>query len=229
MNAKIHLLMFFFFNICAHSLPPAVQETSKTTYGNAVLTRVRQIAPDFTLLCDIRDFPPIVGLNMPVRIRGLESPQTLPDPDLHSFLKQLMTNQNDPNQAVLLKNIERGESFCFIADIYVNGSDLGDHLVREGLVKRILKVPSSDPETNASTADPPSPPPAASQNQPSASKPTLLRPPQPHGFVASKSSKIFHRNDCPHCQRISDDKKVYFSTRDQAIASGRRPCKTCKP
>jgi hypothetical protein len=48
-------------------------------------------------------------------------------------------------------------------------------------------------------------------------------------YVASKNSKVFHKSDCRWAQRIKPANLVTFSTRDQAIQAGKRPCKQCKP
>ena len=53
--------------------------------------------------------------------------------------------------------------------------------------------------------------------------------PEASGYVASKTSKVFHKPSCTHAARISPKGLITFSTRDQAIQSGRRPCKTCNP
>ncbi len=49
------------------------------------------------------------------------------------------------------------------------------------------------------------------------------------GYVASKNSKVFHKADCREAARILDTNLIHFNTREEAIASGRRPCKACKP
>jgi hypothetical protein len=48
-------------------------------------------------------------------------------------------------------------------------------------------------------------------------------------YVASKNSKVFHKKDCRAAARISSENLIGFSTRDEAIKSGRRPCKICNP
>jgi len=48
-------------------------------------------------------------------------------------------------------------------------------------------------------------------------------------LVASKNSKVFHKSDCIWANRIKPANLVTFSTRDQAIQAGKRPCKQCKP
>jgi competence protein ComEC len=53
-------------------------------------------------------------------------------------------------------------------------------------------------------------------------------PPSPL-YAASAKSEVFHHVTCPHVAAISESNLVFFSTREEAIASGRRPCKTCDP
>jgi hypothetical protein len=48
-------------------------------------------------------------------------------------------------------------------------------------------------------------------------------------YVASKNSKVFHKKDCRAAARISPENLIGFKTRDEAIQSGRRPCKICNP
>lgn len=48
-------------------------------------------------------------------------------------------------------------------------------------------------------------------------------------YAASKESKIFHYIDCSSVKQISPENLVLFKTREEAVASGRRPCKKCNP
>ena len=54
-------------------------------------------------------------------------------------------------------------------------------------------------------------------------------PPPSNNYVASRNSDVFHRLSCHYVDQINPENKIYFSTRDEAIASGRRPCKVCSP
>jgi len=51
----------------------------------------------------------------------------------------------------------------------------------------------------------------------------------PTTFVASKNGRVFHRPDCRWAQNISADNLVRYQTREEALASGKKPCKSCKP
>ena len=52
---------------------------------------------------------------------------------------------------------------------------------------------------------------------------------EPEYYVASKTSKIFHKSTCQFAARISEKNRQTFAARDQAAAAGRRPCQTCNP
>ena len=52
------------------------------------------------------------------------------------------------------------------------------------------------------------------------------KPEEPAGYVASRRSEVFHYASCSHAQRISPENLVVFQSRDEAVGSGGRPCKT---
>ena len=55
--------------------------------------------------------------------------------------------------------------------------------------------------------------------------------PAPHvvAYVASVQREPFHRPDCRWAHRISPANLQAFSTRNEAIMAGHRPCKVCRP
>ena len=53
--------------------------------------------------------------------------------------------------------------------------------------------------------------------------------PAEYKYVASKNSKVFHRPQCSSAKRIKPENLVDYSSRDEAIKAGKRPCKLCKP
>jgi micrococcal nuclease len=48
-------------------------------------------------------------------------------------------------------------------------------------------------------------------------------------YVASAIREPFHRPVCKWAQRISPENLQTFTTREEAIKAGHRPCKVCKP
>jgi len=193
---------------------PTAPEPSDVEEGVAV-TNILRIDQSCTLFCDIEDFPAIIGMNMPVKINGLiTADATEFNEKIRTFLSDLLLNPSEAPKQVNLKNIRRGETFCFVADIEIDGRDLCDLLVANGLARRIIqvKVPQTKSVNNVR------------QTTQAASGPTQRYP-----YLASKTSKIFHRSDCQHASRIDSARILYFSNRLEAIRTGRQPCKTCNP
>lgn len=52
---------------------------------------------------------------------------------------------------------------------------------------------------------------------------------QEYEYAASKKSEVFHYIYCSYVKKIKQEELILFKTREEAIASGRRPCKKCKP
>ena len=52
---------------------------------------------------------------------------------------------------------------------------------------------------------------------------------QEYKYAASKNSDVFHYFSCSYVASITPENLIRFKTREEAIASGRRPCKKCKP
>jgi hypothetical protein len=48
-------------------------------------------------------------------------------------------------------------------------------------------------------------------------------------YVASKNANAFHKPDCRWAKNISPGNLVGYGSRDEAIAAGKKPCKSCKP
>jgi len=53
--------------------------------------------------------------------------------------------------------------------------------------------------------------------------------PAEHKYAASKNGTVFHKPDCVWVKRIKPENLVYYSSRDEAISAGKKPCKQCNP
>ena len=49
------------------------------------------------------------------------------------------------------------------------------------------------------------------------------------GFVASARSQVFHRPDCKSAAKISAKNLIHYTSRDEAIQAGKKPCAECRP
>ena len=202
------------------SAPASANEPNlPNTYGSAHVSRVLNIDAACTLFCNIDAFPPLIGQNIPVRIEGVEMPAGAVDGEIVAFLHLVLTPPapNKPTPSILLKNIRRGVTFSLTADIEVDGKDLAQLLVEKGLARRVLRLGTADDASNPAAVAP-------------AAVPQKIETTTASGmFVASKSSKVFHRSTCPHAKRLDPTKTITFQTRQEAEQNGRRPCKTCNP
>ena len=48
-------------------------------------------------------------------------------------------------------------------------------------------------------------------------------------YVGSRNSRVFHKYDCSSVKRIKVKNFVGYSSRDEAVKAGKRPCKRCSP
>ena len=67
-------------------------------------------------------------------------------------------------------------------------------------------------------------------NPPISTSPLKLRGPAiTTGFIASKNSQVFHRPNCESASKILPKNIVRYTTREEAISAGRKPCAECNP
>lgn len=214
MSINIVLLSWIGLILSANDTPVSSQIVD--CYGNAVVSKVLRIDENCTLYSNIEGLPPIIGQNMPVKVHGLKTANNAEfNRKIQKFLAELLlTDTGKSGPEIILKKIQRGDTFCLCADVEVNGNDLCDLLVENGLAQRIIEIKEPHPQQN--TTQP------TSQTGVRNRQATIT-------YIASRTSKIFHRAGCPHAKRIDPAKAVNFSTRDEAVKSGRKPCKTCHP
>lgn len=48
-------------------------------------------------------------------------------------------------------------------------------------------------------------------------------------YAGNTNSGKFHYTTCRSAQKIRADHRIYFDSRDEAIAAGYIPCKICRP
>lgn len=203
-SKHIFLILCVFCAANAFSHKPATPLPVES-YGDAKVSTVLRLDEHVRLYCNISELPPVIGQNIPVCINGLKPAADAKDNlKLLMFLNDLLLSKNNKPETILLKDIHRGEQFCLIANIEVDGQSLCDLLVENNLAQKVIEVTQSEKKDSL---------PAMNQS----------------GFTASKSSKVYHRSTCAHTKRMDAAKAVTFSSRENAEKTGRRPCKICKP
>lgn len=91
-----------------------------------------------TFRVNIWYWPTIVGKNMPIRVNGIDAPEIrgkCAAEKLKAQTAKRFTVKFLKGGKVKLKNIKRGKYFRFIADVEVNGQNLGFELIKAGLAR----------------------------------------------------------------------------------------------
>lgn len=185
-------------------------------YGDAKVTKVYKGEDVYSFRCDVKDWPAIIGQDVPVRVAGVELPGIVaqqPAPNKF-FERQTVKFLNDflkDAKTIELKNIRRGKDFCLVADVIADSNSLADVLIKKGFAKRtdktILRVKPNIKKVIE----------------------TKILAPENTTWLASSNSKVFHTSKCSFAKRMKKGTAIQFPTREKAIETGRRPCKTCKP
>ena len=197
-------------------------------YGNATVKKILKSQSGYSFRCDIKGWPAIVGEDISVRIGGVAVPEealaagkptVFFNNKLEGFIKAAFANAD--GREIRLQKIRRGESFSLVADVYIGDERLSELLIENGLAQRYAGVVKKieEPKVEAGLAVVKEVAVAKTETPKTVSA----------SYVASKTSKVFHRDTCRFARSLSENKKTVFGSGSEAAATGRRPCKTCKP
>ena len=163
------------------------------------------------------DTPETVKPNTPVQFMGKEA---------SDYTKSRLFNQNVTLEfdAQLYDPYNR-----LLAYVYVGGSFFNQELVQNGYASVATFPPNVKYEQLFIAAQK-----YAmdnnlglySQSQPASATAAVASEPK---YISTSSKKIFHKLDCEWAQEINKTYAVYYSSREEAIAAGCRPCKVCNP
>ncbi len=138
MMIRSGIALFQICAICGFLFFAVPADAARKTYGDAVVQVVRVIDGD-TFRANIEGWPPIIGENIRVRIAGVDTPE----PEERSRCpreKALARKAGDFARKLLkaarkveLKNIRRGNHFRILADVYADGVNVAEALIRAGL------------------------------------------------------------------------------------------------
>ena len=129
MNLQKILTLFVF------SLSLTLNAADKS-YGNARVLEITSIYDGDTFRVNIKGFPAIIGDRMSVRINGIDTPELRGKCEREKVLerkaKQFTVRKLRTGKSIILKNIKRGKYFRLIADVYIDGINLGEQLIKQG-------------------------------------------------------------------------------------------------
>jgi len=108
---------------------------ASSSFGD-VFAEVVSVYDGDTLRVNIPSYPPIIGKNISIRISGVDTPEIRgkceQEKRLAEIAKKFVMNALSGAEKVELRNIQRGKYFRIVADVYVDGVNLGDSLIRNG-------------------------------------------------------------------------------------------------
>ena len=126
---KVFLLAIFLFSPFAQAL--------EKTYGDVTITDVGTIYDGDTFYVNIHDWPAIVGEHIAVRVNGVDSPEMKgkckKEIKLAREAKQFTVAFLRNATSIQLKNIARDKYFRIDADVYADGKNLAEELIKNGL------------------------------------------------------------------------------------------------
>ena len=106
-------------------------------YGDAVISEIGTIYDGDTFYVNIKDWPPIVGDHIAVRVNGVDTPEMKGSCDKEIQLarkaKQFTVDFLRNSKKLELRNIARDKYFRIDADVYGDGKNLADELIKSGL------------------------------------------------------------------------------------------------
>lgn len=109
------------------------------TYGDAYVAVVSSVSDGSTFTVTIRDYPPIIGERIPVRISGIDTPDLKdPRPEIRRLAqrsRQVTASELRTAKIIKLRNMRRDKSFRIIADVELDGHSLARTLIEGGYAK----------------------------------------------------------------------------------------------
>lgn len=126
-KTMIFLLLFSFFSISAEEL----------TYGNAEIEKIVRIYDGDTYFVNLKNMPPIIAKNIGIRLRGADTPElkTGCTKGLAKEAKEYVTNKFARAKKIELRNMSRDKYFRIDCDVYVDGVNLANELIKLGYAK----------------------------------------------------------------------------------------------
>ena len=204
------------------------------TYGDATVERILSAdivvgdSPSvYTFRCDIAGWPDVIGSDIAVTIDHIAPPRIVtqggnPNRFFQLQVSQFIDKALRSADKIRLENIKRGPTFSLVAEVIVDSNSLATLLMDSDLASYFLGEVTDIAAVQTVAAS-------------SGSAIDALPAAQTGGavslssYIASKSSKIFHRPTCRYAKTMTAANKVEFTAKENALATGRRPCKTCSP
>jgi len=119
--------------------PVQSQSIKDKVYGNVAVAEVTSIYDGDTFRCNLKDYPAIIGEHIGIRIAGIDTPEMRDKrPEIKKLAqkaKQFTVKRLKEGKIIELKNMKRGKYFRIVAEVWIDGKNLGQELIKTGLAK----------------------------------------------------------------------------------------------
>jgi len=109
---------------------------SEKHYGHVTVSEITSIYDADTFRVNIKDYPPIVGERVSIRVNGVDAPEIRGKCEYEKMAareaKQFTVKALRSAKTVELRNIRRGKYFRILADVYTDGKNLAEGLIESG-------------------------------------------------------------------------------------------------
>ena len=120
----VTILFFCLLSFSAHA----------KNYGNVTVSEVTSIYDADTFRVNIKDWPPLIGEHVPIRVNGVDAPEIRGKCDSEKkgarLAKQFTVGKLRNAKTIELRNMQRGKYFRIIADVYIDGKNLTELLIK---------------------------------------------------------------------------------------------------
>jgi len=109
---------------------------SAKNYGSVTVNKVVSVYDGDTIRVNIAHYPPILGDNISIRILGIDTPElrtkNLKEKQLAYKAKEYVETIIKNSKTIVLKDMQRDKYFRILANVDVDGKDLGQMLIDKG-------------------------------------------------------------------------------------------------
>ncbi|MBX9915438.1 MAG: thermonuclease family protein [Pseudomonadaceae bacterium] len=118
---------------------PMLAAAPRSDYGNVRVDEVSSIYDGDTIRVTIRAWPAVAGERIPVRLYGIDTPEMNDKrPRVYKLArsaKQFSVTQLRGAKRIELRQIRRDKYFRLLAEVWVDGRNLSELLLKAGLAK----------------------------------------------------------------------------------------------
>lgn len=136
---RISALLFLLWASCQ----PTALSAAEKHYGKANVRSVTAVLDGDTFQVNIRNWPPIVGERISVRITGIDAPELNgrcpKERYLAKLAKKRLSDELKKAKRIELKRVKRDKYFRLNAEVYADEQNIADILVKANLAKRYLR------------------------------------------------------------------------------------------